>query len=219
MFLPGTGGELCPVFGPEQILKRPEVGEFIPAGNHRVAEDHCIRPGGNGIQCVAGRRRNLVVDDSRGTGKVSSRGESKHGDLRWIDVPFSSMSPDNPDRPERILLRSRITIRRNPVFHNNRMKAQSIEAFRNRCSLMSGPVRIASAGEYDHTAAHRISGKQIGFQVWLKRFLGSGQSFPEDLSSYALVIHCGGCMLNEQEMQYRLKEAASQGVPMTNYGT
>ena len=46
----------------------------------------------------------------------------------------------------------------------------------------------------------------------------SGQDFPEDLSGFRLVIHCGGCTLNEREMQYRLKTAADQGVPMTNYG-
>ena len=46
----------------------------------------------------------------------------------------------------------------------------------------------------------------------------SGREFPEDLSGFRLVIHCGGCTLNEREMQYRLKTAADEGVPMTNYG-
>ncbi|MFG6332926.1 MAG: [FeFe] hydrogenase H-cluster maturation GTPase HydF [Lachnospiraceae bacterium] len=46
----------------------------------------------------------------------------------------------------------------------------------------------------------------------------SGTEFPEDLSPYALVLHCGGCMLNEREVRYRMKCAADQGVPMTNYG-
>ena len=48
--------------------------------------------------------------------------------------------------------------------------------------------------------------------------LTSGTEFPEDLSGYKLIIHCGGCMLNEREMKYRLKCAKDQGVPMTNYG-
>ena len=48
--------------------------------------------------------------------------------------------------------------------------------------------------------------------------LTSGTEFPEDLSGYKLIIHCGGCMLNEREMNYRLKCAKDQGVPMTNYG-
>lgn len=46
----------------------------------------------------------------------------------------------------------------------------------------------------------------------------SGTSFPEDLSKYALIIHCGACMLNEREVRYRLKCAQDAGVPMTNYG-
>ena len=43
-------------------------------------------------------------------------------------------------------------------------------------------------------------------------------AFPEDLSGYHMVIHCGGCMLNEREMKYRLRMAVDQNVPMTNYG-
>lgn len=46
----------------------------------------------------------------------------------------------------------------------------------------------------------------------------SGTEFPEDLSAYKLVIHCGGCMLNEREMKYRIQTAKDQNVPITNYG-
>ena len=46
----------------------------------------------------------------------------------------------------------------------------------------------------------------------------SGRDFPDDLSGYAMVIHCGGCMLNGREVQYRMKCAADQQVPITNYG-
>lgn len=61
---------------------------------------------------------------------------------------------------------------------------------------------------------------------WLKAYTqkdiqietSSGRDFPADLSKYALVIHCGGCMLNAREVQYRMKRAASQHVPITNYG-
>lgn len=47
----------------------------------------------------------------------------------------------------------------------------------------------------------------------------SGTEFPQDVSAYKLIIHCGGCMLNEREMQARLKIAQSQHIPMSNYGT
>lgn len=58
----------------------------------------------------------------------------------------------------------------------------------------------------------RFTGKKIHFQ-----FTGGGQ-FPKDLSRYALIVHCGGCTLNEREMKYRLKCAKDAGVPVTNYG-
>ena len=61
---------------------------------------------------------------------------------------------------------------------------------------------------------------------WIRNYTGcnlkfeftSGGEFPEELSDYSLIIHCGGCMLNEREVRYRMKCAADQGVPITNYG-
>lgn len=47
----------------------------------------------------------------------------------------------------------------------------------------------------------------------------SGGEFPEDISGYSLIIHCGACMLNEKEMRFRARAAADAGVPFTNYGT
>ena len=47
----------------------------------------------------------------------------------------------------------------------------------------------------------------------------SGTEFPEDLSEYKLIIHCGGCMVNEREMKYRQKSTIDQNIPFTNYGT
>lgn len=55
--------------------------------------------------------------------------------------------------------------------------------------------------------------KKLAFQFT------SGGAFPEDLKKYALIIHCGGCMLNEKEMLHRQKSAENQNVPFTNYGT
>lgn len=57
------------------------------------------------------------------------------------------------------------------------------------------------------------TGKKINFAFT------SGTEFPEDLSPYRMIIHCGGCMLNEREMKYRLKCAEDQHIPITNYGT
>lgn len=49
-------------------------------------------------------------------------------------------------------------------------------------------------------------------------FFTSGGEFPKDLKGYSLIVHCGGCMLNETEMKRRVNEAKEQGVPMVNYG-
>lgn len=57
------------------------------------------------------------------------------------------------------------------------------------------------------------SGKKLNFEFT------SGTEFPLDLSKYKVIIHCGGCMLNEREMKYRLKCAEDAAIPMTNYGT
>lgn len=75
---------------------------------------------------------------------------------------------------------------------------------------------------------HRQCG-DIGTQKlpkWISDFTGrrlqfefsSGTGFPDDLTPYSLIVHCGGCMLNEREMRYRAQCAADQGVPLTNYG-
>ena len=57
------------------------------------------------------------------------------------------------------------------------------------------------------------TGKDIDFQFF------SGTEFPDDLSPYKVIVHCGACMLNEKEMKYRQKCAVDAGIPITNYGT
>lgn len=58
----------------------------------------------------------------------------------------------------------------------------------------------------------KYTGKKILFEY------SSGKEFPEDLSGYKMVVHCGGCTLNEREMKHRNSSAISQNVPITNYG-
>ena len=61
---------------------------------------------------------------------------------------------------------------------------------------------------------------------WIREYTGtepefvftSGTEFPDDLAGFRLIVHCGGCMLNEREMKYRMKCAHDQGIPITNYG-
>ena len=91
--------------------------------------------------------------------------------------------------------------------------------------LKDGDHVLISEGCTHHRQCDDIGSVKI--PRWLKNYTGadlifettSGGEFPEDLSSYSLIIHCGGCMLTEREMRYRRKCAEDQNIPMTNYGT
>lgn len=91
--------------------------------------------------------------------------------------------------------------------------------------LKDGDKVLISEGCTHHRTCEDIGTVKI--PKLLKKFTGrelvietsSGNGFPEDLSDYALIIHCGGCMINEREMLYRIKCAEDAGVPITNYGT
>lgn len=90
--------------------------------------------------------------------------------------------------------------------------------------LEDGDTVLISEGCTHHRQCDDIGIVKI--PRWIREYTGkdikidttSGTEFPDDLTKYKLIIHCGGCMLNEREMKYRLSCAADQGVPMTNYG-
>ena len=91
--------------------------------------------------------------------------------------------------------------------------------------LRDGDTVLIAEGCTHHRQCDDIGSVKI--PNWLRKYTGkditiktcSGTEFPEDLTPYAMVIHCGGCMLNEREVRYRTKCAVDQGVPITNYGT
>ena len=101
----------------------------------------------------------------------------------------------------------------------------AVEGVRAMEHLKDGDKILISEGCTHHRQCDDIGTVKI--PRWLKQYTGaqitietsSGRDFPEDLSSYALVIHCGGCMLTEREVRYRMKCAEDQNVPITNYGT
>ncbi len=90
--------------------------------------------------------------------------------------------------------------------------------------LRDGDRVLMAEGCTHHRQCDDIGSAKI--PRWLRQYTGrrleiettSGRAFPEDLSPYRLVIHCGGCMLNEREVHYRMKTAQDQQVPITNYG-
>lgn len=99
---------------------------------------------------------------------------------------------------------------------------------------LKGIAALSSIEDGDHILIaegcthHRQCG-DIGtckMPEWIRNYTGkkpvfeftSGTEFPDDVSSYKMVVHCGGCMLNEREMKYRIACCQDQGVPITNYG-
>ena len=90
--------------------------------------------------------------------------------------------------------------------------------------LKEGDKVLISEGCTHHRQCKDIG--TVKLPGWIENYTGkklsysftSGTEFPEDVSEYALVVHCGGCMLNEKEMKSRLKICTEQGVPVTNYG-
>lgn len=101
-------------------------------------------------------------------------------------------------------------------------------------TAVKGVVRLDSLNEGDRVliaegCSHHRQCEDIGtvkLPKWIEAHIGkklkfefvSGTEFPGELSGYAMVIHCGGCMLNAREMLYRQNRADAQGVPITNYG-
>ena len=91
-------------------------------------------------------------------------------------------------------------------------------------ALKDGDTVLISEGCTHHRQCDDIGTVKI--PRWIREYTGkeiqiettSGTEFPDDLTKYKLIVHCGGCMLNEREMKYRLSCAQDQGVPMTNYG-
>ncbi|MBO5148879.1 MAG: [FeFe] hydrogenase H-cluster maturation GTPase HydF, partial [Anaerotignum sp.] len=90
--------------------------------------------------------------------------------------------------------------------------------------LKDGDKVLISEGCTHHRQCEDIG--TVKLPRWIQEYTGkklefqftSGTEFPIDLSEYALIVHCGGCTLNEREMKSRLKCAEDQNIPMTNYG-
>ncbi len=126
----------------------------------------------------------------------------------------------NKDTPEDIKLTSfSILMARYKGFLDTAvMGAKTID------SLKDGDKVLICEGCTHHRQCGDIG--TVKLPKWLKERTGkelvitatSGNDYPDDLSEYSLIIHCGGCMLSPREMIYRMKCAEDAGVPFTNYG-
>ena len=143
-----------------------------------------------------GKRPAMVITDSQAFEQVSAEVPA--------DIPLTSFS---------------ILMARYKGYLDTAVKG--VQAIEN---LKDGDKILISEGCTHHRQCDDIGTVKI--PRWLKQHTGkeliietsSGTEFPEDLTPYALVIHCGGCMLNEREVKYRMKCAVDQKVPFTNYG-
>ncbi len=143
-----------------------------------------------------GRKPKLVITDSQIFGKVSKEVPA--------DIQLTSFS---------ILM-----ARYKGDLEPNVKGARALE------QLQDGDTVLISEGCTHHRQCEDIG--TVKLPRWIREHTGkdlqfaftSGTEFPLDLSPYRLIVHCGGCMLNEREIKYRLKCAEDQGIPMTNYG-
>ena len=143
-----------------------------------------------------GRKPRLVITDSQIFGRVSKEVPA--------DIQLTSFS---------ILM-----ARYKGDLEPNVKGARALE------QLQDGDTVLISEGCTHHRQCEDIG--TVKLPRWIREHTGkdlqfaftSGAEFPLDLSPYKLIVHCGGCMLNEREMKYRLKCAEDQGIPMTNYG-
>ena len=144
-----------------------------------------------------GRKPDLVITDSQVFGKVDR--------ILPEDIPLTSFS---------ILMA--------------RYKGLLDDAVRGVTAindLKDGDTVLIAEGCTHHRQCGDIGSVKI--PAWLSEYTGkelifktvSGTEYPEDLSPYAMVVHCGGCMLNEREVSSRAKNTVDQNVPITNYGT
>ncbi len=101
---------------------------------------------------------------------------------------------------------------------------QAVKGAAGLDSLKDGDTVLISEGCTHHRQCEDIG--TVKLPAWIKKHTGkklnfaftSGGDFPADMSEYALAVHCGGCMLNEKEMKYRIRHCSQNGIPVTNYG-
>lgn len=101
---------------------------------------------------------------------------------------------------------------------------QAAEGAKSLETIEDGDKILISEGCTHHRQCGDIGTEKL--PNWIRQYTGkspefhftSGTEFPEDVSEYKLIVHCGGCMLNAREMKSRLLSASDQEIPMTNYG-
>lgn len=143
-----------------------------------------------------GKKPRIVITDSQAFAKVSAETPE--------DIPLTSFS---------------ILFARHKG--NLELAVKGVAAIEN---LKQGDTVLISEGCTHHRQCDDIGTRKL--PRWMEQYTGkklnfrftSGTEFPEDFTGLNMIVHCGGCMLNEREMKYRLQSAEDQGIPITNYG-
>lgn len=159
---------------------------------------------------------NVVVKET----ELKDALELLSGKVRMVVTDSQAFGKVSKETPEDILLTS-FSI----LFA--RYKGELDEAVKGATALKTlkdGDKVLISEGCTHHRQCGDIG--SVKLPNWISGFTGrklsfdftSGGTFPQDLSEYALVVHCGACMLNEREMHSRIEKARNAGVPITNYG-
>ena len=151
---------------------------------------------------------------------------------------LSSMLAELKQKPALVITDSQVVMKVAPIvpldiplttfsilFARNKGDLPTMFAGAQRIDTLKDGDKILIAEACSHHAMDDDIGK-VKIPNWLKKYSGKnlefefchGGDFPEDLEKYALVVHCGACMLNRMEMLRRLKECVRRGVPITNYG-
>ncbi|MBQ7636295.1 MAG: [Lachnospiraceae bacterium] len=159
---------------------------------------------------------NVVVQEDRLKDALEALGKKP----KIVITDSQAFERVNKDTPEDVALTSFSIL----MSRYKGTLAASVKGVSVIDELEDGDTVLMSEGCTHHRQCGDIGTVKI--PNWLKQHTGknikietsSGTGFPEDLSKYALVIHCGGCMLNEREMRSRIGAAEAQNVPITNYG-
>ena len=206
--------------------EKPIVGELLEAGDHVVLVTPIDTSAPKGRMILPQVKVIRDILDAHGTLSVTQTGE--------LPALLSSLK----ERPRLVITDSQaFECVKQMVPKDIPLTSFSI-LFARYKGVLAGAVQGAAALDrlkegdrilISEGCTHHRQCEDIGtvkLPGWIEKHTGkrfvyeftSGGGFPEDLSSYALVVHCGGCMLNEREIRSRERMAAESSIPFTNYG-
>lgn len=238
-FVPPQGIALSAATGENVAQLREMLGKALPQGNGRRLVDDLLEPGDTVVLVIpideAAPKGRLILPQQQtirdvleaGACVVACRDSELKQTLEKLGHTPQMVITDSQafgrvakETPENVLMTSFSILM---ARYKGDLK-QQVEGAAALDRIKDGDKVLVSEGCTHHRQCGDIGSVKI--PAWLRKYSGrelefvftSGTDFPEQLDEYALVLHCGGCMLKEREMRYRLKTAAEHHVPIVNYG-